>query len=66
MDKFENKTRKLSDTKLVKSIRLYKDEWLAAKKIHPKFSAFARRAVLEKIEREEEEESLIKDINHER
>ncbi len=52
LSKFTNKTRKLTDTKLVKSVRLYEDEWLEAKKIHPKFSAFARRAVLEKIERD--------------
>jgi len=54
MSKFKNKSRKLSDTKLVKSVRLYEDEWKAAKKLHPKFSAFARRAILEKIERDEE------------
>jgi uncharacterized FAD-dependent dehydrogenase len=42
----------LSTNKIVKNIRIYEDEWEAAKRIHPNFSEFARRAILEKIERD--------------
>jgi hypothetical protein len=52
LSKFQNKTRKLGETKLVKPMRIYEDEWKAAKRIHPNFSEFARRAILEKIERD--------------
>lgn len=52
LSRFENKTRTFGETKLVKPMRIYEDEWKAAKKIHANFSEFARRAVLEKIERD--------------